>query len=157
GRSALLADASTDARTHRPMVASGRMGPSIFVPLTTRGVAFGTLAVARTVGAAGFVAEDVDTVQAFADQASLGLEYARTQQELGRLALIEDRERIAKDRHDGVIQALFAVGLGLQGAASLADDPRPGARLGQAVGEIDRVIGDLRSYIFGLRPQILAE
>lgn len=95
--------------------------------------------------------------ETFAEQAAVAVEHARLQQELGRLAVLEDRERIAKELHDGVIQALFAVGLGLQGSATLARDPDLQRRIGGAVEELDRVIGDLRNYIFGLRPGILAD
>jgi signal transduction histidine kinase len=71
--------------------------------------------------------------------------------------LLEDRERIAKELHDGAIQALFAVGMGLQGSAALAASEELRGRLQDAVEEVDRVIRDLRNYIFGLRPGILAD
>ena len=156
GEPLVLEDASSDTRSYQPMVGSGRMGPSLFVPLTVRGRAFGTLAVANEVGGRRFTDEDVRLVETFAGQASLGLEYGRVQAEIQRLTLLEDRERIAKELHDGVIQALFAVGLSLQGTAAIVAERRVGARLQDAVNEIDRVIGDLRSYIFGLRPHVLA-
>jgi signal transduction histidine kinase len=71
--------------------------------------------------------------------------------------VLEDRERIAKELHDGAIQSLFAVGMGLQGAALLAGNDDLRARIQHAVEELDRVIRDLRNYIFGLRPGILAD
>ena len=156
GEPLVLEDASSDTRSYQPMVGSGRMGPSLFVPLTVRGRAFGTLAVANEVGGHRFTDEDLRLVETFAGQASLGLEYGRVQAEIQRLTLLEDRERIAKELHDGVIQALFAVGLSLQGTAAIVAERRVSARLQDAVNEIDRVIGDLRSYIFGLRPHVLA-
>ena len=70
---------------------------------------------------------------------------------------VPDRERIAKELHDGVIQSLFAVGMGLQGSALMAGDDELTTRIEGAVAEIDRVIRDLRNYIFGLRPGILAD
>jgi signal transduction histidine kinase len=70
---------------------------------------------------------------------------------------MEDRERIGKELHDGVIQSLFAVGMGLQGAAAMSTDPETARRLDDAVVEIDGAIRDLRNYIFGLRPGILAD
>jgi signal transduction histidine kinase len=152
----LLDDASNDPRSYQPMVSSGPMGPSLFVPLSLRGAAFGTLAVANLVGRRRFNADDVRLVESFADQAALGLEYSRTQRELHRLSLVEERERIAKELHDGVIQSLFAVGLSLEGTAGIVVESRVAARLHDAVNEIDRAIGDLRSYIFGLRPHVLA-
>ena len=74
-----------------------------------------------------------------------------------RLEVLEERERIAKELHDGVIQALFAVGMSLQGAGALVHDPEIAGRLEDAVDDIDRAIRDLRNYIFGLRPGILAD
>jgi two-component system, NarL family, sensor histidine kinase DevS len=76
--------------------------------------------------------------------------------ELRRLAVMEERERIARELHDGAIQALFAVGMGLQATAARTGEPEVTRRLHAAVGELDRVISDLRSYIFGLRPGVLA-
>jgi signal transduction histidine kinase len=133
------------------------MGPMILVPLAERGRAFGTLNAVRMRGGKPFTQEDVDLLQRFADQAAIALEYARAQREAQRVAILEDRERIAKELHDGVIQSLFAVGMGLQGAALLSEDPEQAERIEGAVTEIDRVIRDLRNYIFGLRPGILAD
>ncbi len=77
---------------------------------------------------------------------------------LHRLAVLEDRERIAKELHDGVIQSLFAVGMNLQATEAKASDPEAvRARLSGAVDSIDMAIRDLRNYIFGLRPGILAD
>jgi signal transduction histidine kinase len=69
---------------------------------------------------------------------------------------MEERERIARELHDGAIQALFAVGMGLQATAARTGEPEVTRRLHAAVGELDQVISDLRSYIFGLRPGVLA-
>jgi signal transduction histidine kinase len=157
GQPVMVADASQDPRTYRAMVRQGKMGPSVFVPLTLRGEAFGTLSVAHLVGGTIFTQEEMLLVQTFADQASLALEYARAQGELQRLMVMDERERIATELHDGVIQSLFAVGLGLQATAMRATDPEVGTRIEEAVGEIDRAIRDLRNYIFGLRPGILAD
>jgi signal transduction histidine kinase len=156
GATLVVDDAVRDLRSYQPMVGSAEMGPGIFVPLSVRGVASGTLAVANQAGGRPFRTDEVRIVESFADQAALGLEYIRAQRELHRLSLLEDRERIARDLHDGVIQALFAVGLSLQGTAAIVVENRVGERLQDAVNEIDRVIGDLRSYIFGLRPQVLS-
>jgi signal transduction histidine kinase len=70
---------------------------------------------------------------------------------------MEERERIAKELHDGIIQSLFAVGMNLQSAALISGSPEISLRVGKAVDELDRVIRDLRNYIFGLRPGILAD
>ena len=73
------------------------------------------------------------------------------------MELLHERERIAKDLHDGVIQSLFAVGMGLQGTAAMAGDEQVARRIEHATEEIDRAIRDLRNYIFGLRPGVLAD
>ena len=153
----VLADASTDPRTYQPMVSLGHMGPMVLVPLIVQGRAIGTLAVANSVGGAAFEEQEVRLVETFANQASVALEYARAQRELNRLAVLDDRERIARELHDGVIQSLFAVGMGLQAVAQRSGDREIESRVESAVNEIDRAIRDLRNYIFALRPGLLAD
>jgi signal transduction histidine kinase len=161
GRAIVVDDASKDPRAYQPLVRLQRMGPAVFVPLTSQGKAFGTLAAANEKAndreRRGFSADDVSVLEAFGAQAALALDYEGTRADLERLLVLEDRERIAKELHDGVIQALFAVGMGLQGTALMSGDPELGERIEGAVGELDRVIRDLRNYIFGLRPGILAD
>lgn len=157
GEPVVLEDASVDERAYQPMIKEGEMGPAMFVPLSVRGSAFGTLAVANMTGGIRFSDEDLAFVQTFAGQASVAVEYGRAQRELGRLAIMEDRERIAKELHDGVIQSLFAVGMGLQGTAAMGIDAEAERRIQGAVEDLDHVIRDLRNYIFGLRPGILAD
>lgn len=84
-------------------------------------------------------------------------ERKRVQDRLEQLLVMEDRERIARELHDGAIQSLFAVGMGLQGLAVRTTDAEIQARIEASVVQIDRVIRDLRNYIFGLRPGILAD
>ena len=118
GSPLVLEDASADGRMHQPAVRVGDVGPAMFVPLRQRAEAFGTLEVANRRGGPPFVDEDIRLVVSFADQAAVALEYARTREDLRRLLVMEDRERIAKELHDGVIQSLFAVGMGLQATSS---------------------------------------
>jgi signal transduction histidine kinase len=157
GKPEVLADASRDGRTYQPMIALGNMGPMVLVPLVLRSRPFGTLTVANPVGGAAFDEEAIRLVETFADQASVALEYGRAQDELNRLSLLDERERIGRELHDGVIQSLFSVGMGLQATAVRSRDPEVESRLEAAVAEIDRAIRDLRNYIFGLRPGILAD
>ena len=156
GKAVVLADAGADDRSAQPIVAA-EAGPAVFIPLAVRGRTLGTLTVANGRGRPLLRETEVQLVETFAEQAAVALEYARLQGELQRLAVLEDRERIAKELHDGAIQALFAVGMGLQGSALLAGDDDLRGRLQNAVEELDRVIRDLRNYIFGLRPGILAD
>jgi len=143
---------------HVPLLEGGpSWGPALLVPLAAREGAIGTLVVANRAGGPALDPEALDLVETFAAQASLALAFERANRELRRLSVLEDRERIAKDLHDGVIQSLFAVGMGLEGAVGLARDPQITTRVEGAIEEIDAAIRDLRNYIFGLRPGILAD
>ncbi|MEA2657187.1 MAG: hypothetical protein QOI23_2552, partial [Chloroflexota bacterium] len=150
-------DASTQAGAYQPIIRLGHVGPAIFMPLRVRGRATGTLMVANLKGGRLFDEATIRLVETFADQASVAIEFSRAQDDAKRVELMEDRERIARELHDGIIQSLFAVGMGLQGAALLAQSPDTAGRIDGAVDELDRVIRDLRNYIFGLRPGILAD
>lgn len=150
-------NASEEAQAYRPMVVEGGMGPTAVVPLSSAGTVLGTMSIANRVGGYDFSPAQVATLQAFASQAGVAIEYSRARDELRRLAVIEDRERIGRELHDGVIQVLFGVGMELQAAAAAVDDKALAGRLEKTVGELDRAIRDLRGYIFGLRPGLLAE
>ena len=153
GRPLILENVATDPRMGQPVVALGNIGPAIFLPLAIPGRVFGTLSVAKLTGGTVFSEEELSFTEVFAAQAAVALDYARIREDLKRLAVLEDRERIAKDLHDGVVQSLFAVGMSLQAAEAVAaEDPAIVARLSAAVEDIDRVIRDLRNYIFGLQP-----
>jgi signal transduction histidine kinase len=157
GRVVVLVDAAADERVAQPTVRSGLFGPALFVPLAARGEPFGTLLLARRRGGQPFDDGEVRLAEVFAGQAAVVLEQARLQAEVHRLGTLEDRERIARELHDGTIQALFTIGLGLQGTASLVAEPEAERRIQAAVEELDRVIRDLRNYIFGLEPGVLAD
>jgi signal transduction histidine kinase len=157
GRPLVTKDAGADRGAYQPMIRLGRVGPAIFVPLRVRGRATGTLMVANLKGGRLFDRETIRLVETFADQASVAMEYARAQADVQRVGLMEERERIAKELHDGIIQSLFAVGMNLQSTALMSGSPETAARVEGSVGELDRVISDLRNYIFGLRPGILAD
>jgi signal transduction histidine kinase len=159
-----ISDISADPRSvgfppnHPPMRSF------IGAPVSALGRVFGNIYLTEKQGVESFDDEDVAALVILATQAGVAIENARLyeetqriQQELMRLEVLEERERIAKELHDGVIQSLFAVGMGLQGTAALAEDEETSRRLAAAVEEIDRAIRDLRNYIFGLRPGILAD
>ncbi|MGW1344478.1 GAF domain-containing protein [Kribbella sp. NPDC002412] len=110
----------------------------------------GLLVVAAEQGANFRVTEGADLVQLFAGQATLALERAQAQRDRDMLAVLEDRDRIARDLHDLVIQRLFATGLQLQGMQRLAR-PEHQQRLHRAVEDIDTTIHDLRAAIFELQ------
>lgn len=128
------------------------------VPVRTRGRVYGNLYLTEKRGAEEFTEEDQRAVITLAAQAGIAVENARLHQEVQRLAVLEDRERIAKELHDGVVQALFSVGMGLQAAEGLAEDSAAvRKRLSESVVAIDGVIRDLRNYIFGLGPGGIAD
>jgi signal transduction histidine kinase len=134
------------------------MNTFLGVPVAVRGRVFGNLYLTEKEGGAEFTAEDEQTVVTLAAQAAVAIENARLHEEVQRLAVVEDRERIAKELHDDVVQALFAEGMALEAARAHIRDPEAiDARLSQAVDNLDRVIRDLRNYIFGLRPGAAAD
>ena len=129
-----------------------------------RGTVFGNLYLTDKQGAEMFDEEDERILVVLATQAAIAVENARLYdeterkgRELQRLQVIEERERIGKELHDGVIQSLFAVGMRLHGLASSSADAEVARRLEAAVEDVDDAIRDLRNYIFGLRPGILAD
>jgi signal transduction histidine kinase len=106
--------------------------------------------VARHPGALPFRPEQLSVVSSFADQAALVVRLAESQRAERELALFTDRERIAADLHDTVLQRLFAVGLGLQAAQPRVVEPDAARRVGQAIDQIDSVVRDIRTTIFDL-------
>ncbi|MFB9312714.1 GAF domain-containing protein [Nocardioides plantarum] len=129
-----------------------RLGPTVVVPLgTSTGGVEGVLALAWTrENRERFHDLDPTLPAAFAEQAALALQVARARQDQQRLEVFQDRDRIGRDLHDLVIQRLFAVGLGLQGTARLAEEPEVAARLERAVDDLDATIKDIRRSIFAL-------
>ncbi|MCD6021806.1 MAG: sensor signal transduction histidine kinase [Actinomycetia bacterium] len=133
-------------------------------PIAGRGRVFGNIYLTDKEGAETFDDEDERVLVVLATQAAIAVENARLydeterkSRELQKLQVLEERERIAKELHDGVIQSLFAVGMSLQGLATATNDEHMTRRLEAAVEDVDHSIRDLRNYIFGLRPGILAD
>jgi signal transduction histidine kinase len=120
------------------------------VPVRIGDDVFGNLYLTEKRG--GFSDYDQAMVEAMAVIAGAAVSTARLQQRLRRVAVIEDRERIARDLHDAIIQDLFAVGLGLQGIAQRIGEPAVAGRLEDAVERLDLAIASLRRFIFDLKP-----
>jgi signal transduction histidine kinase len=131
--------------------------PATVVPLATAETVHGLLVVVGATGERQDREEDLAMLTAFAGQAALALERALAQEERETFAILEDRERIARDLHDVVIQRLFATGLHLQSAARLAGRPEVVERLNSAVDDLDTTIRDIRSAIFELRSPVRGE
>jgi signal transduction histidine kinase len=159
-----IPDIAADPRSAGFPPSHPQMHSLLGAPIIARGKTFGNIYVTEKQGAAEFTLDDQRAIQVLATQAGVAVENARlyeetqrTQSELRRLEVLDERERIAKELHDGVIQSLFAVGMSLQGAAALTQDENMTTRIESAVEDIDGAIRDLRNYIFGLRPGILAD
>ncbi|MGO8874166.1 MAG: GAF domain-containing protein [Acidimicrobiales bacterium] len=121
------------------------------VPIRVRGLVFGNLYLTEKRAKEEFSESDERLLSSLAAAAGVAIDNARLHRRLGELALFADRERIARDLHDTVIQRLFAVGLSLQGLARVVDPPNAGARIEAAVDELDFTIADIRSTIFELQ------
>jgi signal transduction histidine kinase len=141
-------DLSSDSHVMQPQVRLGTIGPAVFVPLGPKGHVLGSLAVSRPVGGDPFTPRDVEVLEQFATQASVVIEQGRAREDLHRLSLLEDQERIARDLHDTVIQRLFATGLSLQGATRLIREDKARTRVESAVDELDTVVRHIRTVIF---------
>jgi signal transduction histidine kinase len=139
------------AREHMPL------GPAVLVPLGPAGEVRGVLTAGRNQGALPLSADAVDMLITFAAQAGIGLELAEHRNDAQRLALFEDRDRIARDLHDQVIQRLFATGMSLQGTMALMGDPEVASRVEKAIDALDETIRDIRSTIFSLQSRDEAE
>ena len=120
------------------------------VPIRVRGQVFGNLYLTDKTTAEVFTDVDEELVMGVAAAAGVAIENARLHLRVRDLALLEDRERIARDLHDTVIQRLFATGLRLQGAARLAARPEVADRINGAVADLDLTVKHIRTAIFGL-------
>jgi signal transduction histidine kinase len=123
------------------------------VPITVRDEVFGNLYLCDKQGGP-FGQVDEELAVALASAAGAAIDNARLHAQVGESARVEDRDRIARDLHDTVIQRLYAVGLSLQGAAARARfEPAIEARIQDAIDEVDSAIRDIRSTIFELTPR----
>jgi signal transduction histidine kinase len=129
---------------------TGAAGPALVLPLRATDTVAGVLVALRGVGAQPFSSEELDMMAAFADQAALAWQLASTQRQMRELSILTDRDRIARDLHDHVIQRLFAVGLSLQGTIPRARAPEVQQRLSDCVDDLQEVIQEIRTAIFDL-------
>ena len=133
------------AREHLPL------GPAILFPLGEPGDVRGVFTVGREPGAMPLPPQAIEMISTFAGQAAIGLELAEHRSDAERLAILQDRDRIARDLHDLVIQRLYATGMSLQGAMPLLTRPEAAGRVSSAVDALDETIRDIRSAIFSLQ------
>ncbi|OBF95481.1 GAF domain-containing sensor histidine kinase [Mycolicibacter sinensis] len=125
-------------------------GPALILPLRAADAVAGVVVVARNDTTNPFSVEQLDMMAAFADQAALAWQLATSQRRMHELDVVTDRDRIARDLHDHVIQRLFAVGLSLQGTIPRARSAAVQRRLSDAVDDLQEIIGEIRTTIFDL-------
>lgn len=143
--------------TYLPAGLSGRLGSALVVPLVAGERTLGLLLLANPAGGPAFTDDDLALVQLFGAQVAVAVEYHRSRAAMVEVGLAEDRERIARELHDGVVQALYGVGLTLQTALPLARTPAVRSQLEGAVDDIDDVVAQLRAHIGRLRPTVLPD
>ncbi len=154
-RSFRLDDLATDPRRHGMPPGHPEMHSFLGVPVTVHGRTIGNLYLTEREG--GFSVDDQALVETFAGHAAIAMENARLHEQVQRLAIVEERERIGKDLHDGIIQSIYAVGLSLEDVPEFMEDEPAEARrrVEHAIESLDQTIRDIRNFIFGLRPQLL--
>lgn len=143
-----------ELRYLRPAVVKAGFRSVACVPLTARGSVVGVMSVA-TRRERHFEEREVELLLAIGTWAGLSIENARLHRQAQRLAVLEERERIGMDLHDGIIQSIYGVGLALDLArVSVEDDPKMARmKIEQAIDGLNNAIRDIRSYILDLRPR----
>ncbi|MFH8475939.1 GAF domain-containing sensor histidine kinase [Streptomyces sp. NPDC018000] len=141
---------------HDPRITEGPprwagLGPAVAVPMVTGKRTRGVLLLARVQERPAFTDSDTAPLLAFAGQAALAMELTERRESAEQIALLEERDRIARDLHDLAIQRLFATGMTLQSVVRLVEQPQASERLLRAVDDLDETIKIIRSTIFGLR------
>jgi signal transduction histidine kinase len=135
-------------------VLSGRSGPAVGAPLRAGDRVTGALVVLRTPGSPPYRPDELPLIVSFADQATLAVDLAEKNRVQRQLDVFADRDRIARDLHDHVIQRLFATGMSLQSSLLRAPDPVLQQRLQHAVDELDQTVREIRTAIFDLHTPI---
>ncbi|NEC64276.1 GAF domain-containing protein [Streptomyces sp. SID9727] len=151
GEAVFVDDSATDTRLITRL--ADPFGPSMLLPLRSGGRVLGALAMPRARGDRSFTETERTLATQFASQAALALMMADAQRDRERLAVYEDRDRIARDLHDLVIQRLFATGMMLESAQRRSDVPEVQTGVGRAVDELDVTIQEIRTAIFALQQE----
>ena len=158
-RSFLVDDISADPRRfgfpeHHPQMRS-----FLGAPVRAKGQSIGNLYLANKRTARAFTDADLRLVEMFALHAGIAIDNARMHEEIGRLAIVEERQRISQDLHDSIIQSLYAISLSLEDLPDIiTEDPGEGAaRADRAIDAIHATIRDIRNFIMGLQPELLID
>jgi signal transduction histidine kinase len=151
GKMIEVIDLRSDPRVAASHEGKYLFGPALFIPVGPPSAVRGVLVAFNRSGRSAFDRQSVIMLNAFAAQVAVSLELAEHRRDDTRLALAEDRERIARDLHDVVIQRLFAIGLTLEGASRSIIEADAGRQVVRAVDELDQTIKEIRTTIFGLQ------
>ncbi|NED74597.1 GAF domain-containing sensor histidine kinase [Streptomyces sp. SID9944] len=144
-------DISRDDRVSPGPPRFAGLGPAVAVPVGAGERVRGVVLLVRENGRSPFSEEETEPLKSFAAQAALAMELAERRRDAEQIALLEDRDRIARDLHDLAIQRLFATGMTLQSAGRFIDHANAKERVLRAVDDLDETIKIIRSTIFGLR------
>jgi signal transduction histidine kinase len=152
-------DVATDARRFGVPPNHPPMHSLLGVPIGAKGRSIGRLYLTNKQPSGDFTEDDERLVEMFALHAGIAIENARLHEQVQRLAIVEERERIGRDLHDGIIQSIYAVGLSLEDVPDLmSEEPDEArARVERAIDSLDQSIRDIRNFIFGLRPELLEQ
>jgi signal transduction histidine kinase len=152
-------DIETDSRKYGFPANHPPMHSLLGVPVGAKGRSIGRLYLTNKLPSGDFTEDDERLVEMFALHAGIAIENARLHEQVQRLAIVEERERIGRDLHDGIIQSIYAVGLSLEDVPDLMEDERDEAkaRVERAIDSLDQSIRDIRNFIFGLRPELLEQ
>ena len=151
------ADLASDTRvTADPARVTG-LGPAVAVPIGTGEGVRGVALLVRASGHPVFTEKEIKPLQAFAAQAAVAMELAERRRDVEQIAMLQDRDRIARDLHDLAIQRLFATGMTLQSAGRFIEHSEASERVARAVDDLDETIKIIRSTIFGLRSREQAD
>lgn len=156
GQTFRIADIGRDPRRFGFPPNHPEMHAFLGVPVTVKGHSVGDLYLTNKRGATEFSEDDQLLVERFAAHAGLAIENVRLSERVQALAVVEERERIGRDLHDGIIQRIYAVTLGLDDVPEIArEDPTAAAeRVERAIDALHAAIGEIRTFIYGLRPAL---
>jgi signal transduction histidine kinase len=156
-RSILIDDIAADHRRAGFPPNHPEMHSFLGVPVSSQGRTTGNLYLTNKQTARTFNADDQQLVEMFALHAGIAIHNARLHEQVRQMAVVEDRNRIGQDLHDGIIQSLYAVALSLEDSVDrLADDPAHAERtIDRSIDSIHQTIRDIRNFILGLRPELL--
>jgi signal transduction histidine kinase len=157
GKPLSLEDFGSDKRVAPVAREHMHLGPAVVFPLGAPGNVRGILTAGRRPGSMPLAPAAVEMLVSFAAQVGIGLELAAHRRDAQRFAVFEDRDRIARDLHDLVIQRLYATGMSLESLAARIGDSDNARRVSSAVDALDETIKEIRSAIFSLHSRPAAE